>query len=83
MYIYETNDIDAVETCIKAFMKKYQYRKYKEVYQTNIDIIKNFINKCGDIVNSEYNIHLINKNKSQNGGSQKTKYNYYFALYKY
>jgi hypothetical protein len=27
-------------------MKKYQYRKYKEIYKVNIDIIKNFINKC-------------------------------------
>jgi hypothetical protein len=27
MYIYETDDID--EKCIKAFMKKYQYRKIR------------------------------------------------------
>ena len=81
MYIYETDDIDAVEKCIKAFMKKYQYRKYKEVYQTNIDIIKNFINKCGDIVNFEYNIQLIDKNKSQKGGKNNINYNYYFVLY--
>ena len=51
-------------------MKKYQYRKYKEVYQTNIDIIKKFINKCDNIVESDYNIHLINKNKSQKGGNK-------------
>jgi len=82
IYIYETEDIDAVEICIKGFMKKYQYRKYKEVYQTNIDIIKNFINKCGDIVNTDYNLHLINKNKSQKGGKVKNNYNYFFALYK-
>ena len=82
IYIYETDDIDAVETCIKGFMKKYQYRKYKEVYQTNIDIIKKFINKCGDIVESDYNIHLINKNRSQKGGNKNNNYNYYFVLYK-
>jgi hypothetical protein len=28
IYIYETDDIDTVEKCIKAFMKKYQYRYY-------------------------------------------------------
>ena len=130
IYVYETNDIDAGETYIKGFMKKYQYRKYaknnlknkyniyfyflnyfwahkkdninkiiidaqhlllfylyylfygKEVYQTNIDIIKNFINKCGDIVDSDYTIHLINKNKSQKGGDKNNNYNYYFVLYK-
>jgi len=77
LYIYETDDIDAVEKCIKAFMKKYQYRKYKEVYQVNIDIIKHFINKCGDIVNSEYTINLIDKNKSLKGGYN----NFFIALY--
>ena len=41
IYIYESDDIDSVEKCIKLFMKQYQYRKYKEVYQVNIEIIKN------------------------------------------
>ena len=31
-------------------MKKYQYRKYKEVYKINIDIIKSLIEKCDDII---------------------------------
>lgn len=77
MYIYETADVDAVEKCIKAFMKKYQYRKYKEVYQVNIDIIKHFINKCGDIEGSEYTINLKDKNKMRKGGYN----NFYIALY--
>jgi len=77
IYIYESDNIDAVEKCIKAFMKEYQYRKYKEIYQVNIDIIKDFINKCGDIANLSAN--LKDKNKSQIGGS---KNNYYFAIYK-
>ena len=79
IYIYESEDIDAVEKCIKAFMKKYQYRKYKEVYQVNIDIIKQFINKCGDIAEMELDIHLKAKNKTQKGGNHA---NYYIALYK-
>lgn len=79
IYIYESEDIDAVEKCIKAFMKKYQYRKYKEVYQVNIDIIKQFINKCGDIAEIELDIHLKTKNKTQKGGNHA---NYYIALYK-
>jgi phage anti-repressor protein len=78
LYIYETDDIDAVEKCIKAFMKIYQYRKYKEVYQVNIDIIKHFINKCGDIDGSEYNINLVDKNKSIKGGNFN---NLFVALY--
>lgn len=49
LYYFETEDITSVEKCAKTFMKKYQYRKYKEVYQVNIDIIKKVISKCGDI----------------------------------
>jgi hypothetical protein len=30
-------------------MKKYQYRKYKEVYQVNINIIKEVISSYGKI----------------------------------
>jgi len=80
LYLYETDDIDAVEKCIKAFIKKYQYRKYKEIYQVNIDIIKSFINKCGDIAKLDYNITLLNKYKNQKGGNLSN--NYFFALYK-
>ena len=49
LYFFETEDIDSVEKCAKTFMKKYQYRKYKEVYQVNIDIIKEVISSCGKI----------------------------------
>ena len=49
LYYFETEDIDSVEKCAKTFMKKYQYRKYKEVYQVNIDIIKEVISSCGKI----------------------------------
>jgi len=31
-------------------MKKYQYRKYKEVYKINIDIIKSLIEQCDSII---------------------------------
>lgn len=40
LFQYETENIDQVESCIKVYMKKAQYRKYKEVYQVNLDIIK-------------------------------------------
>lgn len=78
IYIYESEDIDAVEKCIKAFMKKYQYRKYKEVYEVNIDIIKNFINKCGDIAEEEFNVNLDKINKNQYGGNNK----YFITLFR-
>jgi phage anti-repressor protein len=60
LYYFETEDIDSVEKCAKTFMKKFQFRKYKEVYQVNIDIIKEVISSCGNI--SENIILKENKN---------------------
>ena len=50
IYEYETENIKQVETCIKTLMKHAQYRKYKEVFQIDINIIEKFIKQCdGDI----------------------------------
>ena len=74
IYIYETYDIDEVEKCIKSYGKKYQYRKYKEVYKTDINVLKELINECGEF-NDKINLKMKWK-ISQKGG------NYYIALYK-
>lgn len=47
LYQYETDNIDQVESCVKAHLKTAKYRKYKEVYQVNLNIIKNVIQTCG------------------------------------
>lgn len=44
--IYEADNIIQLEKCIKISMKKAQYRKYKEIYEINIDIIKKVIKNC-------------------------------------
>jgi phage anti-repressor protein len=51
MYEYETENIEQVEICIKSLMKPVQYRKYKEVYQIDIDIIEKFIKQCDNDIN--------------------------------
>ena len=50
LFYYESDNIIEIESCIKALMKKYQYRKYKEVYKINIDIIKSLIESCDKII---------------------------------
>ena len=41
-------------------MKEYQYRKYKEVYKINIDIIKSLIESCDDlIIDTEQKVKLF------------------------
>ena len=59
MYVYKTDHLHEVEACLKGWLKEYQYRKYKEVYQTNISMIKNIINGCAEIGKK----HQIYKNK--------------------
>ncbi len=46
LFYLETDDAKTVEQCIKNIAKKYQYRKYKEVYEINIDIIKFLATQC-------------------------------------
>lgn len=49
LYMYECDDVDEVEACVKALIKKHKYRKYKEVYQADIDMIKYFIQGCANL----------------------------------
>lgn len=51
LYIYECDDPVQIEKCIKIHMKEYQYRKYKEVYEVNINILKNVIKDCNKMKN--------------------------------
>ncbi len=75
LYIYETDDIDNIEKCVKIYAKKYQYRKYKEVYKANINMLKDLINDCGEF-NEKTNLKIKWKSNKQNGG------NYYIAVFK-
>ena len=64
LFYYESENITEIERCIKALMKKYQYRKYKEVYKINIDIIKSLIEQCDKIIiDTEHKIKLMSLKK--------------------
>lgn len=64
IYEYETENIKEVETCVKTLMKNAQYRKYKEIFQIDIDIIEKLIKQCDD------NINLVKEYvKNQIGGN--------------
>ena len=80
LFQYETDDINQVESCIKVYMKKAQYRKYKEIYQVNLDIIKKTIKKCDTEIN-EINQEIESKNKKQKGGKIINKINDKEILY--
>ena len=67
LFHYETENIDQVEFCVKALMKNAQYRKYKEVYRVDLDIIKKIIKNCDTEIN-EINKEIEKINKKQKGG---------------
>lgn len=60
IYEYETDNLELVEDCVKSQMKYAQYRKYKEVYQIDLNIVKKFIKQC------DKNIKLVKKFAEQN-----------------
>jgi len=56
MLLYETNNIIQVENCVKNALKSKQYRKRKEIYQVDLDTIKQVISTCDDIISKVKNI---------------------------
>jgi phage anti-repressor protein len=67
IFHYETEDLTQVEMCIKAKMKKAQYRKFKEIYEVDLDIIKGIIKDCDDEI-KKTNKKIESSNKKQKGG---------------
>jgi phage anti-repressor protein len=49
LFIYKTQHMAEVEGCVKAVLRSRQYKKYKEVYATDLDSIKEVITECDDL----------------------------------
>jgi len=69
VFQFETDNIEQVEMCVKAKMKKSQYRKYKEVFEVDLDIIKSFIKNCDAEIKSANRL-IEKKNIKQKGGTE-------------
>ena len=50
LFILEVDDIDKVESCIKLLVKDFKYRKYKEVYEIDFNILKSAFFRCDELV---------------------------------
>jgi phage anti-repressor protein len=77
--LFETGNIDQVEGCLKSILKKYQYRKRKEIYQIDIDILKETMEGCEELINR---VNIKKKDKI-NKISRETNKNYNYFLYFY
>jgi phage anti-repressor protein len=65
VHIYETNYIDEVEKCLKNVLSTTQYRKRKEFYQIDLNILKELIKSCDKM---SLKVRKNNKNIKQTGG---------------
>lgn len=70
IFVFETDNVIQVESCIKSYMKLAKYRKYKEIYQVDLDIIKKAVKDCDGKI-KEYNDDIVKYNKKQKGGKVK------------
>jgi phage anti-repressor protein len=72
--VYETKFAPEVEDCVIAQIKKYRYKKRKDFYEVNVDIIKEIISTC-DKMTLKYK-KKIEKSKQQDGGTNNNLYLY-------
>ena len=49
LFLFRTNDIETVESCIKATLKRTQIRPHREVYQLDLDTLKAIIHGCDEL----------------------------------
>ena len=65
VHIYPTKYIDEVEKCLKNILSTRQYRKRKEFYQIDLDVLKELISSCDSM---SLKVRKSNKNIRQDGG---------------
>ena len=81
LFEYETENIDDVEKCVKSILKQSQYRKYKEIYEVDIDIIKSVIRDCDcSIKKVSEKMKLKSKNSIMSGGTLKDNEKLYMLI---
>jgi superfamily II DNA or RNA helicase/phage anti-repressor protein len=75
--VFETENIDQVESCLKSILKKHQYRKRKEIYQVDLDVLKEILQGCEELV-TRTNNKVAKKKKIIK--TKDIQYNYFLYL---
>jgi len=68
MYIYETKDSKKIQDCVIAQIKPLRYKKRKDFYEIDINVLKKIINDCTELTH-KYKKSLTKNN--QEGGTIK------------
>jgi hypothetical protein len=71
LFIFETKNTQQIEDCVISQIKQFRYKKRKDFFQIDINIIKQLINSCNQLTlkfKHKINKSTNNSNK-QNGGN--------------
>ena len=83
LFVIPVKDIKIAEDCIKRSCKRFQYRKYKEVYQINYDILVDSLEKC-QILTDGLAKHFTEQTKKESKESlsrlRNNKHNYFIYI---
>lgn len=74
IYIYETKNMQEIEDCVIAQIKKHRYKKRKDFYQIDVNVLKSLINDCNALT-----LSYKKKLKMQEGGGDNNLYLYLSA----
>jgi hypothetical protein len=74
LYVFKTNNADAVESCLKGWLRdrRWSRGRYKEVYKADLDIVKQLVHGC-DLAGKVKHVPRTGNNKfaavmSKSGG---------------
>ena len=83
LFELEVDDIRGVENCVKKYAKKYQYRKYKEVYEASVEMLGKIMENCNEFLKKIKKIYEENDKKIKNTISRmkKSKGNIFICIY--
>jgi hypothetical protein len=82
VYIYETKNIKAIEDCVLAQIKTHRYKKRKDFYQIDKNILKSLIKDCTEFTLKYKKKLNTKKSKDQEGGDNTENENLYLYIKK-
>lgn len=83
LFIIPVKDIKGTEDCIKRACKRFQYRKYKEVYQINYQVLIDSLETCKlltDGLANHFEEQTIKESKESLSRIKKGQHNYFIYI---
>jgi hypothetical protein len=70
LFIFETKNTQQIEDCVISQIKQFRYKKRKDFYQIDINIIKQLINSCNQLtLKFKHKINKSNYTNNMIGGN--------------